>query len=95
MELPSTKLGEIANNTRPIIEDHLLSVMDDSTHEELLSQLLERNKNQFKIAFTFSAGYRGMFNVTNSKKKFSPKQILMKMVFYKLLYHQVLTKSKV
>ena len=71
MELPSKKLEETANNTRPIIDDHLLSIMDESTHEERLSQLLERNNNQFKIAITFSTGYRGMFNVTNTNNKFS------------------------
>ena len=52
MELPSKNLEQIAFNTRPINEDHMLIVMDKSTHEEQLSQPLETSK-QFKIAVTF------------------------------------------
>ena len=52
MELPSKNVEEVAINTRPIIEEHTLSVMDKSTHEKRLSQHLEPNNNQFKIAIT-------------------------------------------
>ena len=52
MELPSKLLEQIAFNTRPKIEDHLLIIMDKSIHEEHLSQLLQTNNNQFKIAVT-------------------------------------------
>ena len=38
MELPSKILEQIAFNTRPQIEEHMLIVMDRTTHEELLSQ---------------------------------------------------------
>ena len=71
MELPSKKIKEIANNTRPIIEDNMLSVIDESTREEHLSQHLERYNNQYKVAITFPTGYRGRFIVTNSNKKIS------------------------
>ena len=70
MELPSKLLEQIAFNTRPKIEEHMLLVMDKSTHEELLSQPLQTNKKQFKIAVTFRSGYNGIFNVTNSNNKF-------------------------
>ena len=38
MELPSKLLEHISFNTRPKIEEHMLIIMDKSTHEEHLSQ---------------------------------------------------------
>ena len=70
MELPSKLLEQIAFNTRPKIEEHLLIVMDKSTHEEHLSQPLQIINKQFKIAVTFLSAYNGIFNVTNSNIKF-------------------------
>ena len=40
MELPSKVLEQIAYNSRPKIEEHLLIVMDKSIHEEHLSEPL-------------------------------------------------------
>ena len=40
--------------------------MDKSTHEGHLSQPLQTNKKQFKIAVTFFNIYNGIFNVTHS-----------------------------
>ena len=48
----------------------MLIVMDKSTHEEHLSQPLQNNNEQFKIAVTFLTGYNGIFKVTNSNNKF-------------------------
>ena len=70
IELPSKILEQIAFNTRPKIEEHMLIVMDKSRHEEHLSQPLQTNNKQFKIAVTFLTGYNGIFNVTNSNNKF-------------------------
>ena len=70
MELPSKLLEQIAYNTRPKIEEHMLIVMDKSTHEEHLSQPLQTINKQFKIAVTFLSGYNGIFNVTNTNNKF-------------------------
>ena len=70
MELPSKLLEQIAFNTRPKIEEHMLIIMDKSTHEEHLSQPLQTNNKQFKIAVTFLTGYNGIFNVTNLNNKF-------------------------
>ena len=70
MELPSKILEQIAFNTRSRIEQHILIVMDKSTHEEHLSQPLQTNNKQFKIAITFLTGYNGLLNVTNSNNKF-------------------------
>ena len=70
MELSSKLLEQIAFNTRPKIEEHMLIVMDKSTHEEHLSQPLQTNNKQFIIAVTFLTGYNGIFNVTNSNNKF-------------------------
>ena len=70
MEIPSKLLEQIAFNTRPKIEEHMLIVMDKSTDEEHLFQPLQTNNKQFKIAVTFLTGYNGIFNVTNSNNKF-------------------------
>ena len=64
MELPSKLLEQIAFNTRPKIEEHMLIVMDKSTHEEHLSHPLQTNNNQFKLAVTFLTGYNGIFKIT-------------------------------
>ena len=50
--------------------------MDKSTHEEHLSQPLQTNNKQFKIAVTFLTGCNGIFNVTNSKNKFYFKKTI-------------------
>ena len=70
MHLPSKLLEQIAFNTRPKIEEHMLIIMDKSTHEEHLFQPLQTNNKQFKIAVTFLSAYNGIFNVTNSNNKF-------------------------
>ena len=70
MELPSKLLEQIALNTRPKIEEHMLIVMDESSHEEHLFQPLQTNNKQFKIAVTFLTGYNGIFNVTTENNKF-------------------------
>ena len=75
-ELPSKLLEQIAFNTRPKIEEHMLISMDKSTHEEQLSQPLQTNNKQFKIAVTFPTGYNGIFNVTNSNKNFFFKKTI-------------------
>ena len=53
MELPSKLLEQIAYNTKPKIEEHMLIVMNQSNHEEHLFQPLQTNNKQFKIAITF------------------------------------------
>ena len=70
MELPSKLLQQIAFNTRPKIEEHMLIVMDKSTHEEHLSQPLQTNNKQFKIAVTFLTAYNETFNVTSKNNNF-------------------------
>ena len=70
MELPSNFSEQIAFNTRSRIEEHILVVMNESTHEEHLFQPLQTTTKQFKIAVTFLSGYIGIFNVTNSKNEF-------------------------
>ena len=70
MELPSKLLEQIAFNTRPKIEEHMLIVMDKSTHEEHLSKPLQTNNKKFKKAVTFLTGYNGVFSLTNSNNKF-------------------------
>ena len=70
MVLPIKLLEQITFNTRPKIEEHMLIVMDKSTHEEHLFQPLQTNNKQFKIAITFLSAYNGIFNITNSNNKF-------------------------
>ena len=69
MELPSKILEQIVYNTRPKIEEVMLSVMDKFTHEEHLSQPLQANNKHFKISVTFLTGYNGIFNVRGSNIK--------------------------
>ena len=54
----------------------MLIVMDKSTHKEHLSQPLQTNNKQFRIAVTFPRGYNGIFNVTNSNNKFYFKKTI-------------------
>ena len=70
MELPSKLSEQIAFNTQNKIEEHMLIVMDKSTHEEHLSQPLQTNNKQFKIEVTFLTAYNGKFNIKNSIRKF-------------------------
>ena len=70
MELPSKLLEQIAFNTRPKIEEHMLIIMNKSTHEEHLYQPLQTINKNFKIAVNFLSAYNGIFNVTNSNNKF-------------------------
>ena len=70
MELLSKILKQIAFNTRPETEDHMLTVMDKSTHEAHLYQPLQTNDEQIKIAITFLTGYNGILNVTDENNKF-------------------------
>ena len=77
MELPSKLLEQIAFNTRPKIEEHMLIVMNKSVHEEHLFQPLQTNNKQFKVGITFLSGYNGIFNVTNRNNKFYFKKNLI------------------
>ena len=69
MELSSKLLEQIAFNTRPEIDEHMLIVMDKSTHEEHLSEPPQTNK-QYKISVTVLTGYNGNFNVTSKNNTF-------------------------
>ena len=48
----------------------MLVVMDKTIHEEHLSQPLQTNNKQFKIAVIFVTGFNGIFNVTSKSDKF-------------------------
>ena len=76
MELLSKLSEQIAFNTRPKIEEHILIVMDKFTHEEHLFQALQTNNKQFKIVINFLTGYNGIFNVTNSNKFYFKKSFI-------------------
>ena len=69
MELPSKNLAQLSFNTGPKIDEHMLNVMDKSTHEEHLSQPLQFNNKQIKVAVTFLTGYNGIFKVTDKNNK--------------------------
>ena len=84
MEHPSKILEQIAFNTRHKIEEHILLVMDKSTHEEHLFQPLQTNNKQFKISVTLQSGYNGIINVAESNNKFySAKSITDEDGFFK------------
>ena len=69
MVLTTKLLEQIAFNTRSRIEEHMLIVMDKSTHEQHLSQPFQTENKQFKIAVFFLSGCNGIFNVTSSNSK--------------------------
>ena len=74
-------LEQIAFNTRPEIDEHMLIVMDKSTHEEHLSQPLQTINKKFKRAIIFLTGYKGIFNVTSSNNKFYFEKSLVEEAF--------------
>ena len=76
MELPRKNLEQIEFNTGPKIEEHMLVVMDESTHKKHLSQTLQTSNKQHKIAVTFLTFYNGIFNVTNSNKFYFKKKTI-------------------
>ena len=84
MELPSKVLEQIAFNTRPKNDEHMLIVMDKSTHDEQFFQPLQRSNKQFKIAVTFVSAHNGIFNVTISNIKFYSKKALIDEVFIQI-----------
>ena len=63
------KLEQIAFNTRPSVEEHMLIVLDKYKREEHLAQPLQTNNKQFKTAGTFPTGYNGIFKVKNRNIK--------------------------
>ena len=69
MELPSKILEHIAFHTRIRNEEHILIVTDKSTLEKHLSQPLQTNVKQFKIADSFLTCYNGKFDVTSKNNK--------------------------
>ena len=70
MELPTEILEQIANITRPKIEEHMLNVLDKSTHEVHLSQQLQIINKQYNLIVTFLTGYNGISIDSNSIKRF-------------------------
>ena len=70
MKQPSKILEQIAFSSRSRIEEHMLIVMDKSTHEEHLSHPFQTNIKQFRVAITFLTCYNGIFKVTNSNNEF-------------------------
>ena len=84
MELPSKLLEPISFNTRPKIEEHMLNIMDKSTQEEHLSQPLQTNDKQFKIAVTFLTAYNGIFNITDRNNKFYFKKSIVEEDFIQI-----------
>ena len=96
MELPSKLLEQLAFNTRPKIEEQLLIAMDMSTHEEHLSQPLQTNQKQIKIAVTILTGCNGILNVKDKNIKFYfLKSVTDEDGYIQITYHLVVTKLKV
>ena len=69
-------MEQFAFKTGPKNEEHLLIVLDKSTHKEHFSQPLQTNHKHFKIAVFFLTGFTGIFNVTNSNIKFYIKKTI-------------------
>ena len=69
MELPSKLSEQDAFITRPKIEEHLLVVMDKSTHKEHSSEPIQTDNKQIIIAVAFLTVSNGIFKVTDKNKK--------------------------
>ena len=70
MELQSKLLEQMVSDAILKIEEHMLIVMQKSSHEEHLSQPLQINNKQYKIAVTFLTDYNGIFDATDKNNKF-------------------------
>ena len=96
MELPSKILEQISFNTRSRIEEHMLVVVDKSTHEQHLSQPLQTNIKQFKLQSRFHLGTMACLMLQTKIIIFISKKnkLQMKLIKYRLPYPLVLTNSK-
>ena len=98
MELPSKILEQIPYNTRPKIEEHMLIVMNKSTHEEHLSQPLQTNIIQDKIAVIFLTGFKDIVKITNKNIKFFNTKLINDDDFSKIFIspgtYEIESKSK-
>ena len=65
LEISNMFLEQTTFKTSSKIEEHVLVVMDESTREEKISELLQTNNKQLIIAVNFLTGYNGAPNVTN------------------------------
>ena len=68
MDDPSKLLERLAFNTRLKIQEDIIVVMDKPIHGKHLSQPLQTNNKQFKIAVTLLIVY--ISNVTDKNNKF-------------------------
>ena len=92
--LPSKLLEQIAFNTRPKIEEHMLIIMNESMLEEHLFHSLQTNNREYKLAITFVTGYNGFFNVTNSNNKFYFKESITDEDFIQIKIPKVAYESR-
>ena len=96
MELPSQLLKQIAFNTRSKIEEHILIVLKNSTHEENLIQPLHTNNKDFKVAVTYLTGYNGIQNIKEENNRFyyiTPSNLLREIILPPGNYAIVLEKT--
>ena len=96
MELPSKLLEQIAFNTRPKIEEHMVLVMKNSTHEENLIQPLHTNNKDFKVGVTYLTGYNGIQNNNEKYNRFyyiTPNNLLREIILPPGNYAIVLEKN--
>ena len=96
MELPSKLLEQIAFNTRPKIEEHMLIVMKNSTHEENPIQPLHTNNKDFKVGVTYLTGYNGIQNIIEKNNRFyyiTPNNLLREIILPPGNYAIVLEKN--
>ena len=63
-------MQQIAFNYRPKVEEHILLVMDKSWQEEHLSQPIQTDIKQYKIAVTSLTGYNSIFSITEKNDNF-------------------------
>ena len=96
VELPCKMLEQMAFNTGPKIEEHILIVMDKSIHKENLAQPSKTINKQNKYPVTFLTGYNGVLHITERNNElYFAKSFTDKDSFILVTNPQVLTKLKV
>ena len=92
MGLSSKLLEQIAFSTRPKIKEHMLNIMDKSTHEEHLFQPLQTNNKQYKIAIIFYPHIMVFSMLQIQIINFISSNQFQMMIIYKYLFDQVFMK---
>ena len=86
-ELPKRTIRANGNIYHLFQIEHMLIVMDQSTHKEHFSQQLQTKIKQLKTAVTFLNGFNGIFNVIDKNNKFCLAKLVSDEDGFYTIYH--------